>query len=117
MNTARRALTLLPWQDLPSRHDDIVKNLETQICIILLVLLESTVFRESSRHTLRLRVLGIGEDLVDHEPGVRVFFELFSEVSAIVSESIACAEDGFGWANLVQRILGSFLLRERDSLE
>lgn len=42
------------------------------------------------RRTFRLRVLGIGKNFVDHEPGIGVFFELQSnKCQRLGSESSA----------------------------
>jgi hypothetical protein len=57
--------------------------------------------------TLSLRVLGILEDLVDHEPCVGVFLELQSELAGkrLSMEELA--------TDLVESGLGLFLLLER----
>lgn len=68
-------LTLVPRQDLPSRRNDIVENLQTQVS-------RSVSFSRARAglvlegRTFCLRILSVGEDLVDHEPCIGVFLEL-----------------------------------------
>lgn len=55
-NKVADTLALVPREDLPSRHDDMVKHLQGE--------------------ELGLRVGGLGEDLVDDEPSIGVLLEL-----------------------------------------
>lgn len=66
-------LTLVARQDLPSSHDNIVKHLQPQICRLLAT-------RQTTRRlalTLGLGILGLGEDLVNQKPCIRVLLELW----------------------------------------
>lgn len=92
--SGKPTLTLIARQNLPPGHDHIVEHLQSQVCHLL------ASRRSHPRRgmlTFGLRVLCLGEDLVDQEPRVRILFEL--RVVSISTPTQACT------AYLVERRL------------
>src|SRR4051812_7738874 len=73
-NCRYHTLTLVAGQHLPPRHDHIVENLKPEICLWLARCW--TASHDMSILTLGLRVLRIGQDLVDEKPRVGILLEL-----------------------------------------
>lgn len=75
---AARTLTLLPREDLPSCHDNIIQDLKSQDyhCVSSCALDVGV----GGAPTLRLVVGGFGKDFVYHKPCIGIFFELGANI-------------------------------------
>jgi len=75
----KHALTLLPGQDLPSRHDHVIEDLEAQDCsqsVSQNCGCGTGMQPRGGALTFGLLIRRAGQDVVDHQPGIGILFEL-----------------------------------------